>query len=201
MRTDGTTLHAELGDDYWKKFVTVVGEQMANGVNSMKLSTASSLIEIQGLPMTSPMDLIFANKAKEAKKQIVFLEEARSQEALLDKWLDVRSLKSSLDNIEEVRRKNSVLITNYVNGDVAAIAQMTDDRVDWHAMKRTDKEYDQMMDELLFQRNAAWIPALEKLIDTGSAFVAVGAMHLSGPRSVLDLLAQRGYTVARVTAP
>ena len=57
------------------------------------------------------------------------------------------------------------------------------------------------MDELLFQRNAAWIPALEKLIDTGSAFVAVGAMHLSGPRSVLDLLAQRGYTVARVTAP
>ena len=61
MRTDGTTLHAELGDDYWKKFVAAVGEPMANGVNSMKLSTASSLIEIQGLPMTAPMDLVFAD--------------------------------------------------------------------------------------------------------------------------------------------
>ena len=201
MRTDGTTLHAELGDDYWKKFVAAVGEQMANGVNSMKLSTASSLIEIQGLPMTAPMDLVFANKAQESKKQIVFLEEARSQEALLDKWLDVRSLKQSLDNLDEVRKKNGELLTNYVNGDVEAIAKMSDDRDDWHAMKRSDKEFDQMMDELLYQRNAAWIPALEKIIDSGSGFVAVGAMHLSGPRSVLDLLAQRGYTVARVTGP
>jgi uncharacterized protein YbaP (TraB family) len=31
--------------------------------------------------------------------------------------------------------------------------------------------------------------------------VAVGAMHLLGKRSVLDLLQQRGFKVARVTGP
>jgi uncharacterized protein YbaP (TraB family) len=32
----------------------------------------------------------------------------------------------------------------------------------------------------------------------GGGFVAVGALHLVGPRSVLDVLAHRGYRVTRL---
>jgi uncharacterized protein YbaP (TraB family) len=55
------------------------------------------------------------------------------------------------------------------------------------------------MSEMLYDRNASWIDAIEKLHAAGGAFVAVGAMHLVGPRSVLDLLSHKGYEVKRVT--
>jgi uncharacterized protein YbaP (TraB family) len=43
------------------------------------------------------------------------------------------------------------------------------------------------------------VPELEQLHAAGGAFVAVGAMHLIGKRSVLDMLRQRGYQVTRLT--
>jgi uncharacterized protein YbaP (TraB family) len=43
------------------------------------------------------------------------------------------------------------------------------------------------------------VPELEQLHASGGGFVAVGAMHLIGKRSVLDLLRQRGYQVTRLT--
>jgi uncharacterized protein YbaP (TraB family) len=41
-------------------------------------------------------------------------------------------------------------------------------------------------------------PELEK---TGGAFVAIGAGHLVGPRSVTELLRSRGWKITRVTTP
>jgi hypothetical protein len=70
------------------------------------------------------------------------------------------------------------------------------------ASGRTDAEYDEMLDDLLYRRNAAWMAGIEQLHrDHDKALVAVGAMHLLGKRSVLELLAARGYTIARVTKP
>jgi uncharacterized protein YbaP (TraB family) len=62
----------------------------------------------------------------------------------------------------------------------------------------SEKEYEQSVDEMLYQRNASWIAAIEKLHARGNAFVAVGALHLVGRKSVLELLAARGYKIARV---
>src|SRR5438094_858813 len=58
---------------------------------------------------------------------------------------------------------------------------------------------DHMMGDMLYARNASWIEPIEKLHAAGGGFIAVGAMHLVGKRSVLDLLRQRGYKVTRLT--
>ena len=63
----------------------------------------------------------------------------------------------------------------------------------------TAKEYDESMEDMLYSRNAAWIAPIEKLHAEGGGFIAVGAMHLVGPKNVLELLANRGYAIARVT--
>ena len=52
---------------------------------------------------------------------------------------------------------------------------------------------------ILGKRNRAWVPQIEQLHADGGAFVAVGAGHLVGPANVVDLLAERGFTVTRVT--
>jgi uncharacterized protein YbaP (TraB family) len=40
--------------------------------------------------------------------------------------------------------------------------------------------------------------AAEPLLQDGSAFIAVGALHLVGPTGLVALLRERGYTVTAV---
>ncbi len=52
---------------------------------------------------------------------------------------------------------------------------------------------------ILYDRNNNWIPTLEKLLaDNKQDLIVVGAAHLAGPGSVLDLLGKAGYTVRRI---
>jgi uncharacterized protein YbaP (TraB family) len=52
---------------------------------------------------------------------------------------------------------------------------------------------------LLDQRNAKWIPRLESAIKSGTpTLVVAGALHFSGPRSVISLLQKRGYKIEQL---
>ena len=52
---------------------------------------------------------------------------------------------------------------------------------------------------LLYSRNANWAEWIDTRLDKpGSVFIAVGAGHLAGAKSVQDYLAQKGITVTRV---
>jgi hypothetical protein len=55
------------------------------------------------------------------------------------------------------------------------------------------------IDVLLLSRNRNWIPTLERLLaENREDLVVVGAAHLAGEGSVLDLLEKAGYTVTRI---
>lgn len=47
-------------------------------------------------------------------------------------------------------------------------------------------------------RNRAWVPKMEKLMDQ-TTFFAVGAAHLSGEDGLLELLKEAGYKVTALT--
>src|SRR5690349_3133016 len=48
-------------------------------------------------------------------------------------------------------------------------------------------------------RNVKWVPRIEKELKTGKATAIVaGALHFSGPRSVIALLQQRGYVIEQL---
>ena len=52
---------------------------------------------------------------------------------------------------------------------------------------------------LLDQRNAKWIPRLEAAIKSGTpTLVVAGALHFSGPRSVIAQLQKRGYKIEQL---
>ncbi|HWA17480.1 MAG TPA: TraB/GumN family protein, partial [Devosia sp.] len=82
------------------------------------------------------------------------------------------------------------LLVAWQSGDVDAIASMF-----------TESEGDDAedLDRILYDRNANWIPAIEALLANNEQdLIVVGAAHLAGERSVLDLLEQAGYTVTRI---
>jgi uncharacterized protein len=52
---------------------------------------------------------------------------------------------------------------------------------------------------LLDHRNAKWVPRIEAAIKSGKpTLVVAGALHFSGPRSVIALLQTRGYKIEQL---
>ena len=193
------TLRAELGPTYWKKLEALVEPRLLQGLDKMKPAITVAMLSMRGLPRTPPMDGILLLRAKEANKDIVYLEAATKQAALLDKWLDIRALKSMLDDPEKGLENTKAMLDAYLSGDEAKMIELANtQKAEQLKSGISEKEYEQSVDEMLYQRNASWIAAIEKLHARGNAFVAVGALHLVGPKSVLELLQARGYKIARV---
>jgi uncharacterized protein YbaP (TraB family) len=199
LRSDGTTLDKELGPAYWAKLETVLTPAMADGMRTMKSSAVAMFITIQGLPMTAPMDIVMASRAKAAGKPVTYLEEARMQQALVDKWLDVRALKAMLDDPGAVKAKNAELLAAYRAGDDGRITEIIADQSQWKEMGLSPADAEKAMDEMLYARNRAWIAPLEGLFASGGTFAAVGVGHLVGEQNVLELLGKKGYAITRVT--
>ena len=200
MRHDGGSLHADLGAAYWKKLEAALGAEKARGIDGMKPMIPATLLSMMGLPETPAMDGALFARASREHKRIVFLEPIEREEQVLEKWMDVRALEGMLDDVPASEQHSKDMLAAYVAGDEARIQALADsEREDFKKTGRTDAEYDQQMEDLLYARNASWVPEIEALHAAGGGFVAVGAMHLIGPRSVLDLLRQRGYNVTRLT--
>jgi uncharacterized protein YbaP (TraB family) len=118
---------------------------------------------------------------------------------ILGKWMDIKALKMILDGLPDAEQHAQAMLDAYAEGSERKILAVNDnEKTEALQHGYTAAEYDQEMAELLYNRNASWIAPLERLHAAGGGFVAVGALHLLGPRSVLDLLARRGYKVTRV---
>ncbi|MBA3821915.1 MAG: TraB/GumN family protein [Deltaproteobacteria bacterium] len=193
------TLHEDLGPVYWKKLEDAITPAMAKAVDHMKPLIAATLLSLQHLPKTSPMDGVLHGRALNQKKQIVFLEAASEEVAILEKHMNLRTLKMMLDTADQSAAQTKEMLDAYLAGDADKIVSITESqRGDAVAHGFTAAEYEQQMEDLLYKRNASWIAPIEKLHAGGGGFVAVGAMHLVGKRSVLDMLEKRGFKITRL---
>lgn len=82
------------------------------------------------------------------------------------------------------------LVSAWASGDVDALQQV---------MVPKNEAEQAAMEALLYERNRKWIPQIERLLaDNREDLIVVGAAHLAGAGSVLDLLEKAGYTVTRI---
>lgn len=196
----GGTLRDELGPEYWKKLELAITPQIAQALVHKSAMIPATMLALRGLPRTPPMDGILLARAKNRGKKVVYLEPAARQAAILEKHLNARALKLMLDDLDKIERQSGELLAAYVAGDEVRFSAITaEQRRDALAHGYTEAEYDESLEDLLYRRNASWIAPIEKMHAAGTAFIAVGAMHLIGPRSVSELLARKGFRIARVT--
>ena len=199
LEPTASSLRHDLGDGYWKKLEDAMGPSVASALDHLPPMVPAAALAMRGLPPTPAMDKVLSTRAAGEHKQLVFLEPVTRQLALLGKWMDVKALKMILDELPDGEQHARAMLAAYIEGDEPAIVALSDgEKADALHHGYTAAEYDQEMDEMLYNRNAAWIEAIEKLHAEGGGFIAVGALHLVGPRSVLALLAQDGYSVTRV---
>ena len=201
IRSDGKKLSDELSPEDWTKLKSVIGDNVAESMNTMKPFATLTTVAMKDLPMTSPMDAVLFQRAKAAGKPIVFLEEVSSQLAAIDPFATAADVHALLANLDHSRTQSLQMVKDYVAGDAAAINAMFEDQRLWLAAGRDPARFGDFVDATLRVRNQAWIAPLEQLAADGGGFVAVGAAHLIGPSNVPDLLAARGFSVRRMTAP
>jgi hypothetical protein len=134
------------------------------------------------------MEPVLIDRATRQGQPLAFMETADEQLAAISMaprsfWADVivQAIRDPTAGSEEFDR----LVAAYRAADVETILSM--------GLGDPAAE-----EAILFMRNRNWIDEIEALHAGGGAFIAVGAAHLLGPGSVLELLRTRGSTVSAV---
>lgn len=99
------------------------------------------------------------------------------------------ALKYQSHNAEQMDQ----LMKAYLNRDLAALAAVSD-----RYQSRAGSAYDKLMDRLLAKRNHRMLERMQPRLKEGSAFIAVGALHLPGREGLLTLLENAGYRVSPI---
>jgi uncharacterized protein YbaP (TraB family) len=136
------------------------------------------------------LDIHFFNKARTDAKEIGFLEPAEFQLNLLGNMVkkdQIAFLNQTLKDLETVNELTADLVKFWKAGNATGLHEL---------LYRSFKDYPDIHDRLLIQRNKKWVEEIEvQMRENKNVLFIVGAGHLVGPESVVDLLKKRGYKV------
>lgn len=128
-----------------------------------------------------------------AGKPIGELESNREQLSFFDRLPEKAQrdlLEGAIEQGSEVAGDFHEMLSAWVRGDVKAIAR---------SFNRDLSNSPDLEDALLKQRNANWTRWIQqRMAQPGAIMVAVGAGHLAGRDSVIEMLKRSGYRVRRV---
>lgn len=199
----GQSLRSLLGEPGWHVLVERLGAQIPEffmermkpwlpAVTLGLLDLDLALREIKPQGRTRMMDVEVMTRAMAEKKPLVFLETVDEQLAMFDLVpLDeqIGELRRTL--LEGANEQGKIMLRAFADGDENALTSSL------FAPEQVAVAPG-FFDVVLHQRNDRWLPVLEREIETGGTFVAVGAAHLLGDRGLLAELGRRGYRVRRV---
>ena len=97
----------------------------------------------------------------------------------------------SLQDLEDTDTLISKMVDAWRTGDTDALSELF--------VEEMREEAPELYESLLLQRNRNWLPDIETMLTTqATEFVLVGAAHLVGPEGLVEMLADKGYTVRRL---
>lgn len=101
----------------------------------------------------------------------------------------IQFLIEAAENVEDITPYLDAMVAVWLEGDAEALAGKMNEGL-------TDAA---LAEALLFKRNETWAEWIDTRLDSpGTVFMAVGAGHLAGKRSVQDYLEERGFKVTRI---
>ena len=144
-----------------------------------------------GYDPKSGVELVLKARAEAAGKPIHGFETIDKQIGILaglPEDVQMAFLRETLKDYENAVTLLDTMVEAWANGDVATL-----DRVMVEEMKEASPA---LYQALLVDRNTDWADQIQTLLEgSGTAFIAVGAGHLTGDESVQAILQQRGLTV------
>ena len=188
-------LHDVVSPELWEKVTAWCSKSgyPKTAVDMMKPWMASicivmSVFEKVGVKGDLGLERHFSERLTKSDKTSEGLETFAQQLEFFDRIpvpMQEVMLKLTLEQLPTVEQDLPKLLAAWRTADTAKVDQM---------MSRSFEGFPEIKKQLLEDRNAAWIPRLEALLQGGRAtMVLVGAAHLCGPGSVVELLQKKGY--------
>jgi uncharacterized protein YbaP (TraB family) len=194
----GQSLQSVLGSDYAEvaQRASAAGLELAMFDRFQPWFVATLLLQLElakrGFDPALGIEQQLAGRAVADRKPIMGLETPAQQFAVLSGLSladQKRFLLMTLDESAQADAELEQLLAAWRKGDITALAALLSDEFE---------RFPQLYRPLTEDRNRAWVGQLGDLLDDRDDYlVVVGALHLVGRNSVVDLLRQRGYTVTQ----
>lgn len=201
--TDGTTLKSHLPAEQREEIERKLAERgvILDAVATMKPWVLSSLLALPKCERQrkskgeKSLDEKLALDAQAEGRDVQGLESAEEQLVAMNRMpLDfhVRSLVATVDYGDGLEDAMETMTALYLKGEIGmimpALRKIVPDSL-------SDEDYDLFLKYLISDRNHVMADRAVPIIDKGSAFIAVGALHLPGTDGVIELLRAKGYRV------
>jgi uncharacterized protein len=139
------------------------------------------------------VDRYFFNKAQRDKKRLGSFESVDFQLSFftgLTRAEQDQMLSESVREAKGIKGQISEIVNAWKTGDSKALDKL---------IVQEMRDHPEIHKKLLLDRNAQWVTKLvEQLAGKEDVFVVVGAGHLVGAGSVVDLLQKKGYRVEQL---
>ncbi|MBO0695240.1 MAG: TraB/GumN family protein [Verrucomicrobia bacterium] len=136
------------------------------------------------------LDNYFVDHATKEKKEIAGLESVDEHVAVLGGLSDRDSefiLRDALDQPRNAEKESRRMHRAWLKGDTDGL---------WKGDSHLRAQAPQIAARFVDDRNVKWIPRIEAELKTGKpTAIVAGALHFSGPNSVIKLLEERGYKI------
>jgi uncharacterized protein YbaP (TraB family) len=157
------------------------------------VTLASLQFGAMGMGAEQGAEAVIRRAMKGSNKQLGAVETVDEQFALLNALPEaeqLRILESTLKEEGSMSKEITSMLAAWNRGDAKAVAK---------AIQQSDKESPSLYKLMFTARNARWAKWVDgRLAKPGTVFMAVGAGHLAGDRSLVTLLKKNGHRVSRV---
>jgi uncharacterized protein YbaP (TraB family) len=139
------------------------------------------------------LDNYFVDRATREKREIAGLESVDEHVAVMGGLSDHDSefiLRDALDEPRNAEKEFSRMHKAWRKGDTDAL---------WAGDSHLRTQAPRIAARFVDNRNTKWVPRIEAELKSGkSTAIIAGALHFSGPNSVIKLLEKRGYKIEQL---
>ena len=139
------------------------------------------------------LDNYFVDHAIQSGKEIGGLESVNEHVAVMGGLSDRDSefmLQDALSQPDNVDKESGRMYKAWRKGDTDAL---------WAGDAHLRTKAPTIAARFVDDRNVRWVPRIEAALKTGKpTAIVAGALHFSGPRSVISLLQKRGYVIEQL---
>lgn len=156
------------------------------------LSMMMTVFELKRLNIAGMgVDEFYINKGLSEGKKFAYLEKIEDQLSFLadmGKTNENEFILYTLRDLEKISGQMTGIKEAWRTGDNSKLEKA--------ALTGWEKEFPEIYNTLLLERNNKWIPKIESMLKTKEVeFIMFGALHMVGDDGVLAQLRKRGYTV------
>ena len=198
LYTDGTTLQKVVGHSLYQRSIKAMSDR---GMPEQVVALMKPWAVMTMLSLPKPKTGEFLDKklykvATQRGIKTYALESFAEQISVFDglsQQDQIKMLKQTLDELSKIPAQFQALKEAWLDSDLALLESLSLQQLD--SSTTSDSTFKENM---LDNRNRTMLERMQPRLIEGKAFIAVGALHLTGKAGLLNLLTQQGYTVKPV---